>query len=368
MLLLSGAFFITGLNIGSESSELAFTTNPIGTATAWEPYSYQAVASKSVSWSLTSNQYGINISSSGYVYGLFTKIGNASISIKAVGDAGMPIFQNFTISIISNPRGVPEFAFAAASDGHLACPGNPYGNMQTALTESVKAQSLDTIFDLGDLANGNTGIAATVANYSIIKGIYDDSELHYYVAMGNHDDVGAFSEVFPGSLDYYVIKDNIIMIVLNASTWPVTNLNDTQIAFLNDTLNSHKGSLAFVMCHEGRKQLNWPDSDSNGEANDIRFQQIIESNYYHMGGVLVGHSHCAGSIAGNKTFYTYTGTYGSTYQNGFNTPMGYGTIAIFKNLSSSGYSVRAWYEVLGTNSPLPSTYLEYDVPGPLNQT
>ncbi len=368
ILLLLGAFLISGLNIGSEAPELIFLTNPSEAATAWEPYSYQAATSRSVSWSLTSSHYGINISSSGYVFGIFTKIGNASISIKAVSNDGTSVYQNYSILIISNPLGTPEFTFAAASDGHSSYESNLDGRMQTALINSVKHRSLDMIFDVGDLIHDNSGNHSMIANYTNIKGIYDGSGIPYHVAMGNHDDYRAFNLVFPGSLDYYVTKDNFIMIVLNASTWPVANLNDTQITFLNDTLISHKESLAFVMCHEGRKQLNWPDSDPNGEANDTRFQQIIESNYYHMGGVLVAHSHCAGSIAENKTFFTYTGTYGSTYQNGFNTPMGYSTVAIFKNSSASGYSIKIWYEVLGPNSPLPSTYLEYNVPGPYNQT
>ncbi len=367
-MLLLGTFLILGLNFGFEAPELVFLTNPRDAATAWEPYSYQAAASRSVSWSLTSNQFGINISSSGHVYGIFTIIGNASISIKAVSNDGMSVYQNYSISIISNPLGTPEFTFAAASDGHSSYESNPDGRMQIALVNSVRVRSLDMIFDLGDLIHDNSRNQSVMGNYTKIKGIYDGSGIPYHVAMGNHDDYRAFNLVFPSSLDYYVTKDNFIMIILNASTWPVANLNDTQIAFLNDTLNSHKESLAFVMCHEGRKQLNWPDSDPNGEANDTRFQRIIESNYYHMGGVLVAHSHCAGSIAGNKTFFTYTGTYGSTYQNGFNTPIGYDTIAIFKNSSTTGYSIKIWYEVLATNSPLPSTYLDYEVPGPINRT
>jgi hypothetical protein len=242
--------------------------------------------------------------------------------------------------------------------------------MQVALVNSVKARSLDMIFDLGDLVSGNTGTGdrATIANYTAIKGIYDRSGIPYHVSMGNQDNLSAFDAVFPGSLDYYVIKDKILLIVLDASSWPVADLTNAQLAFLNNTLDSHKDSLAFVMCHEGRKQLRWPTNYPSGEANDSRFQQIIESNSYHMGGVVFGHAHSVGSIGGNKTYFTYTGTYGSTYQNGFNTPMGYDTFAVFKKPSSPGYTIKVWYEMLKVNAALSSTYMEYDVPGPLDQT
>jgi hypothetical protein len=319
---------------------------------------------------LTSNQYGINISSSGFVYGIFTYVGNDSISIKGTNNAGTLVYQNYTITIKVDPLGTPEFTFAGASDGHLGNPGNPNGSMQVALVNSAKAQSLNMIFDLGDLVNGvsGSGIGATVANYSMIKGIYDNSGIPYHVAMGNHDNISAFNEVFPGSLDYYVIKDKIIWIVLNASIEPVVSINSTQLDFLNNTLSSHKDYLAFVMCHEGQKQIHWPAGYPEGEANDTRFQQIIETNSYHMGGVLFAHAHCAGTTAGNSTYYTYTGTYGSTNQNGFDYQMGYDMFGIFKNSSTSEYTIKVWYEVLVNNSALSSTYFEYKITLPINQT
>jgi hypothetical protein len=363
-LLLTCSFLFLGLLV-SKPVELAILTDPSEAATAWEPYEYRAKATEPVFWSLSSSQHGINISSAGLVYGIFTETGNASISLKVTNDAGRSVFQNFSIQITANPLGTPEFSFAGASDGHLSERGNPDGRMQVALLKSVKARSLEMVFDLGDLVTGDigTGIGASISNYTTIKENYDRAGIPYHVSMGNHDNLEAFNAVFPGSLDYFVVRDKMIMIVLNASLWPVAGLNDTQLRFLNDTLNSHKDSLAFVMCHEGRKQFHWPAGYPNGEANDIRFQQIIESNSYHMGGVLVGHAHSTGSTAGNGTYYSYTGTYGSVYQNGFNTPMGYATFGVFKN-ATSGYTIKVWYESLVNEAALPLTYIQYDVPGP----
>jgi hypothetical protein len=186
--------------------------------------------------------------------------------------------------------------------------------------------------------------------------------------MGNHDNLSAFNTVFPESLDYYVVRDKIIWIVLNASIEPVVSLSNNQLNFLNETLDSHQDYLAFVMCHEGQKQIHWPAGYPNGEANDTRFQQIIQSNSYHVGGVVFAHAHCAGTTAGNNTYYTYTGTYGSTNQNGFDYQMGYDTFGIFKNPSTSSYTIKVWYEVLVNNSALSSTYLEYDITLPGNHT
>jgi hypothetical protein len=363
ILLASGTYFVLGPNAAQKVQELSFLSNPTKIVSAWEPYSYRVEASQDVCWSMKSTQAGINISSNGYVFGIFTMTGNVSISINATNHQGLSIFQNFSLLVQENSLGIPVATFAAASDGHYGYISNRDGRMQIALVNSIEAQQLGMIFDLGDLVAGNSGngMGATIANYTAIKEVYDSTGIPYYTAMGNHDNPKAYNTIFPGSIDYYVQVGNIIWIVLNASSIPVVSLNESQLNFLRETLNSHMDCLAFVMCHEGQKQIHWPSVSSPGEVNDIKFQQIIELNSYHMGGVLVAHAHCAGSTPGNKTYYTYTGTYGSTYQNGFNYSRGYDTFGVFKNTTTSTYMIKVWYEVLQTNSALQSTYLEYTV-------
>lgn len=358
-----------GLLMGTAMVAPAITSTPGTSATTFTLYEYDVTVSSSVTAiSMTTTKAGIGMFIDYEVRGMFVSSGSAIIVLSVVDVYGRTATQSWTITIAAHALGAAVKTFVVASDGHYLGLGNLTGTALTDLISAVNAMGIGTLYDVGDLIDNSP----TVSAYNVIKSAYVASGLDYHVTQGNHDWEPYFTTVFTGALDYTVVSGNIVWIVLDASSYPVVPLTDTQMDYLETQLTAYKDHLCFILCHEGQTKRYWPVGYTFGEVNNTRFRRIVRKHAGHIGAVIFGHTHSAGTTAGDNAHYIYSGVYGSSNANGlaaysssnremFGYAKGYTVVGVLQETGTSRYRIVIWYQDVVTNSPIASTLYEFQL-------
>lgn len=212
--------------------------------------------------------------------------------------------------------------FAVGSDGHygdVTYPDNLNGARNEVFVESLVENGAERFFDCGDLID-EWGYHAA---YLSIKTIYDSAGIPFNVVAGNHDNAPIFLASFGySSLHYNITHEFMVWIILHSvATSPPSEINATQLTYLEDALDYYSDRLVFILMHVSNVKLAYPEMEAAGP----NFQAIIESHANHIGGVFFGHVHNYNVMTYevNSIRYSYAGTFGNGYPVGGVTPHPY---------------------------------------------